>query len=162
MQNSYYENSANTDETPEITPQQPMKESQQNTTPAFPDNSTGQLVVNVFTANQLIPVTDAIVTVEKENGNGSAPYTSTTDRSGRTISFSLPAPSASDSQEPTVAIPFAEYRVSVEHPDYFKAIIENVQLFGNTLTLLPVNLVPIPEIANEENTKIVVIPRQNL
>jgi len=161
MPNSYYENSQNTETTPEIARSEPMTEPQQNA-PGFPDNSTGQLVVSVFTANQLIPVQDALVTVENENGNGNEPYTSTTDRNGRTISFSLPAPSASDSQEPTAQIPFAEYRITVEHPDYFKAVIENVQLFGSTLTLLPVNLVPIPEIANEENTKIVVIPRQNL
>ena len=45
---------------------------EQNDSPApleqsFPDTSTGQLVVSVFTANQLYPVVGAQVTVTEEN-----------------------------------------------------------------------------------------------
>lgn len=127
-----------------------------------PDNtSTGQLVVSVFTANQLYPVVSANVSVTAENSDEIL-ASGTTDRSGRTTLFSLPAPSASMSQEPTVAAPFTEYRVSITHPDYFEAVIENVQLFGGIVTQLPVNLVPLPELNDDEAARIVIIPRQNL
>ena len=100
------------------------------------------MVVSVFTANQLLPVVNAEVIVTAEDNSISR--TSDTDRSGRTVSFSLPAPSASASQEPTAALPFAQYTVTVTHPDYFPATIENVQVFGDNLTLLPINLIPLP------------------
>lgn len=125
------------------------------------DESTGALTVSVFTANQLYPVVGAQVTVTEENSD-EVLANSTTDRSGRTTQFVLSAPSASMSQEPTVAIPFAEYKVTVNHPDFFEAVIENVQIFGGVLTQLPVNLVPLPELSDGNNTKVVVIPRQNL
>lgn len=125
------------------------------------DESTGALTVSVFTANQLYPVVGAQVTVTEENSD-EVLANSITDRSGRTTQFVLSAPSASMSQEPTVAIPFAEYKVTVNHPDFFEAVIENVQIFGGVLTQLPVNLVPLPELSDGNNTKVVVIPRQNL
>lgn len=125
------------------------------------DESTGALTVSVFTANQLYPVVGAQVTVTEENSD-EVLANSITDRSGRTTQFVLSAPSASMSQEPTVAIPFAEYKVTVKHPDFFEAVIENVQIFGGVLTQLPVNLVPLPELSDGNNTKVVVIPRQNL
>jgi len=139
----------NTESTPETT---------QNMSP---DDSSGMLVVSVFTANQLYPVVNAQVSVTEENSDVVLD-SSTTDRSGRTTQFTLSAPSASMSQEPSSAIPFAEYKVRVAHPDFFEAIIENVQIFGNVLTQLPVNLVPLPELSNGENAKVVIIPRQNL
>lgn len=139
---------------------------EQNDSPApseqsFPDTSTGQLVVSVFTANQLYPVVNAQVTVTEENSE-EVIASGTTDRSGRTTLFSLPAPSSSASQEPTVRAPFSEYKVTVTHPDFFKAVIENVQIFGSIITQLPVNLVPLPEIQNNNIDNIVIIPRQNL
>lgn len=134
-----------------------------NNEPSAPDTSTASLVVSVFTANQLYPVVGATVSVSAENGeNSDILDSSDTDRSGRTKTFTLPAPSASMSQEPTVAIPFAEYTVTVKAPNFFDTVIENVQLFGGILTQLPVNMIPLPELSNGETTKIVIIPRQNL
>ena len=125
------------------------------------DNSTGNLVVSVFTANQIYPVANAQVTVTEET-NDKILASSVTDRSGRTKQLTLPAPSASMSQEPTVAIPFAEYKVTVKHPDFFDAVIENVQIFGDVLTQLPANLIPLPELAGGNISNVIVIPRQNL
>lgn len=143
----------------ELPPEQNVQENQST----MPNNSTGQLVVSVFTADQLYPVVGATVSVSADNGGGRDTLdTSTTDRSGRSKMFTLPAPSASMSQEPTAAIPFAEYRVTITHPDYFTAVIENVQLFGGIVTQQPVNLVPLPELRNGEIDRIVIIPRQNL
>lgn len=128
-----------------------------------PDTSTGSLVISVFTASELYPVVNAEVTITAQNGeNSDVLDSSLTDRSGRTKTFTLPAPSSAMSQEPTVAIPFAEYRVSVKAQNYFDALIENVQLFGGIATQLPINLIPLPELSKGETTKVVIIPRQNL
>lgn len=127
------------------------------------NTNSGQLVVSVFTANQVLPVVGAAITVTAENGtNENISETSDTDRSGRSVIFTLPAPSASMSQEPTNAIPFAEYTVRVSHPQYFDAIIENVQIFDGILTQLPVNLIPLPEISGRDIDNTIIIPRQNL
>lgn len=137
----------------------------QNTTSdtSFPDNSTGRLRVSAFTANQLSPVAGATVTVSTPDGETSTVVdTSVTDRSGSSVTFTLPAPNASFSQEPSTASPFAVYQVSVSHPDFYEFIAENVQVFGGIVTQLPVNLIPLPELPNGETTKIVIIPNQNL
>jgi len=190
MPSNYYENLTNTEQSTNntqnqvpITPSTPIPEQPvirestqdvQENAPSentqneasqnsFPDNSTGRLRVSVSTANQLSPVAGAIVTVSSEDGENSTVLdTSTTDRSGSSLTFTLPAPSASFSQEPTVASPFAVYQVSVSHPDFYEFIAENVQVFGGIVTQLPVNLIPLPELSNGETTKKVIIPNQNL
>ncbi len=190
MPNSYYENQTNIPEptTPQRTESAQMQNSpppqtqnMQETTPdmidntnnentenemnenTLPDNSTGRLRVSAFTANQLSPVAGATVTVSTPDGeNSTVVDTSVTDRSGSSITFTLPAPNASFSQEPTTAAPFAVYQVSVSHPDFYQFIAENVQVFGGIVTQLPVNLIPLPELPNGETTKIIIIPNQNL
>ncbi len=159
MPNNFYETEPQP-AMPEQTPQVQNDAPTPNETP-MTETSTGQLVVSVFTANQLYPVVGANVSVTAENSDEIL-ANGTTDRSGRTTLFTLPAPSASMSQEPTVAAPFTEYRVSITHPDFFEAVIENVQLFGSIVTQLPVNLVPLPELNDNEAARIVIIPRQNL
>ena len=170
MPNNYFENQ-NTEEPrpaqpasfnePPVSQEVPQDTSQ--TQPNMPNSSSGQLVVSVFTANQIYPVVDAQVSVEAQNGDDSDVLgTSVTDRNGRSTTFTLPAPSAAASQEPTTLPPFAQYRVRIKHPDFFDAVIENVQIFGGVLTRLPVNLVPLPELSDGERTNIVIIPIQNL
>lgn len=130
----------------------------------FPDNSEGMLRIGVTTNNQLSPIAGATVTVSSVNQEGKTQVidSSVTDSSGNTVTFTLPAPSASFSQEPTVLLPFAIYQVSVSHPDFYEFIAENVQVFGGITTQLPVTLIPLPELPNGERTDIVVIPKQNL
>ncbi len=130
----------------------------------FPDNSEGELRIGVTTNNQLSPIAGATVTVSSVNQEGKAQVidSSVTDSSGNTVTFTLPAPSASFSQEPTVLLPFAIYQVSVSHPDFYDFLAENVQVFGGITTQLPVTLIPLPELPNGERTDIVVIPKQNL
>ncbi|MBO5734269.1 MAG: hypothetical protein J6R66_05205 [Clostridia bacterium] len=172
MSNNYFETisepqparplqTQNTTDAQPVAPQQ-IPDEPAPQVPQAPDTSTGQMVVSVFTADQLYPVVGATVTVTQDNGSGEVLASSDTDRSGRTTVFTLPAPSSSVSQEPTVAIPFSQYRVTIDHPDFLEAVIENVQVFGGVLTQLPVNLVPMPEIPKGNPVRIVVIPKQNL
>lgn len=191
MPNNYYENQTPLQEptTPQRTesenlqvPPLPDTQSLQQSTPdinantinenaenetsenTFPDNSEGNLRIGVTTNNQLSPIAGATVTVSSVNQEGAAEVvdSSVTDSSGSTVTFTLPAPSASFSQEPTVLLPFAIYQVSVSHPDFYDFLAENVQVFGGITTQLPVTLIPLPELPNGERTDIVVIPKQNL
>lgn len=162
MPNNFYQSQEeSTQATPVQMPQPPDETTISNEVPMSDNTTTGQLVVTVFTASQLYPVVGAQVSVTEETSDEIL-STSTTDRSGRTTLFTLPAPSATMSQEPTIAPPFAEYKVTIRHPDFFEAVVENVQLFGGIITQLPVNLIPLPELAGGEPAKIVIIPRQNL
>lgn len=129
---------------------------------AFPNTSTGQLTVSVQTASGLFPVTGATVTVAPVQNQSEILFTSTTDRNGRSETFTLPAPAKADSQQPSDVLPFSEYRIVVTHPDFFTAIIENVQIFGSINSFLPINLVPLPEFSEGSNPNIVIIPNQNL
>ena len=181
MPNNYYENSGNTQnsaqipeikpsQTPEeIEPQSPQEEEQINIEESTPDevpppgNISGQLTVSAFTANQLSPVTGATVSISAQGSEaGTVLDSSVTDRSGRSKTFTLPAPSAAISQEPSTLAPAAVYQVFVSHPDFYDFIAENVQVFEGITTQLPVNLIPLPELPNGDTTKIVIIPKQNL
>ena len=188
MPNSYYENQTSLQEptSPQRTESEisqttppPQTQNMQEPTPdtidntnnenaenenTFPDNSEGELRIGVTTNNQLSPIAGATVTVSSVNQEGKTQVidSSVTDSSGNTVTFTLPAPSASFSQEPTVLLPFAIYQVSVSHPDFYEFIAENVQVFGGITTQLPVTLIPLPELSNGERTDIVVIPNQNL
>ena len=169
MANGYYDNQTTpaasetvTEENTNLSDNNENQEATDNIT-SFPDDSSGKLTVSVFTANQLVPVVGAEVSVLSGDGNSENVLgTSTTDRSGRTTTFTLPAPNFSASQEPTALSPFAVYRVRVSHPDFYDFVAENVQVFGDIVTQLPVNLIPLPELPNGERTKIVIIPNQNL
>ena len=176
MANSYYENQPNLENTastqaePVVSPQVatentdnlPSENSSNENT--FPDNSAGNLRVGVTTLNQLSPIPDATVTVlsSTAEGENTTIDSSFTDRSGSSKTFTLPAPSASFSQEPTALLPFAIYTVSVSHPDFYDFVAENVQVFGGITTQLPVALIPLPELSDGSRTEIVVIPKQNL
>ena len=176
MLNNYYENQRGEEPRPAQPVESVAAPSEQSTIPqensqsstntknqSTPNTSSGQLVVRVFTANQVYPVVGADVTIEtNDDENRQALGTSVTDRSGSTTIFTLPAPSNTVSQEPTTLLPFSQYRVTIKHPDFFDAVIENVQIFGGVLSQLPVNLIPIPEIPKGEPTKVVIIPNQNL
>ena len=180
MANSYYENqpipqntlpqqnteTENETTLPKTTPDNTDNLSTENTNNGntFPDNSTGNLRVGVTTLNQLLPVAGAAVTVSSSTteGENTTLDSSITDRSGNSKTFTLPAPSASFSQEPTTLLPFAIYTVSVTHPDYYNFLAENVQVFGGITTQLPVALIPLPELTDGSRTEIVVIPKQNL
>ena len=129
-----------------------------------PDSSTGRIVVSAQTARGSFPVSEAAVIVSKRrNGENQVVSFQLTDRSGKTPEITVPAPPKSDAQAPADSLPFADYSISVRHPMYYTAITDNVQVFGDELTIQTVELIPLPEFVNETDiTKTVTIPRQNL
>lgn len=122
----------------------------------------GRLVVQVTTARDSLPVENAIVTVSTVGAGGVPPvllHTASTDRSGLTPSFDLPAPPRASSMSSGQNLPFAVYTVQIEHEGYQPVGIVNVSIFDGVASTLPVFLVPLPEgqSSSEERT-IEVIP----
>ncbi len=130
----------------------------------FPDSSEGQLLVTVQTARGSFPVSEATVIVYRNrNGSGTVENFQLTDASGKTPSITLAAPPKADAQAPSGNLPFADYNITVRHPLYYTAVIDDVQVFGGEQTILTVDLIPLPEFVNETDiTKTITIPKQNL
>lgn len=122
----------------------------------------GKLVVQTTTARDSLPVEGSVVTVSTVGAAGVPPvllHTATTDRSGLTPVFDLPAPPRSTSMTPGQSTPFAVYTVQIERAGYQPVGIINVSIFDSVASTLPVFLVPLPEgqSASDERT-IEVIP----
>lgn len=111
------------------------------------DNSWGYLQFDVFTAGGAYPVPGAVVIVKKQLPGGVGLVRLLfTDRSGRTPTIALPAPSASLSQNPmNTARPFSEYNVTVRAKGYYTLSDINIPIFAGVKTVQPIDLIPLPE-----------------
>lgn len=114
------------------------------------DNSTaknnggiGRLDVFVFTCNAALPVEGAKVKIYTigTDGRQNVLYEMTSGFDGETEAVSLETPNIENSMFPDNQA-FAYYYVSIEHPDYVPITDFEVQVFPNTLTILPTDLQP--------------------
>ena len=126
--------------------------------------ATGLLTVRVYTSAAQLPIAGAAVTITQETKNGSRLLASRiTDESGKITPVRVDTPELSGSLSPGTNNPFAIVNVLVDHPDYERVLIENVQLFPGILTQQNVDLLPIsvqPEAWNM--TEIIYITKQEL
>ncbi len=106
----------------------------------------GTLVVEVRSTERRQPVSNAAVTVtSEETGAG---YELTTDASGRTARFVLPAPELAASFDPaTAANAFSRYTIAVTAPGFAPVRIVGVQIFPGIDSVLPVRLAAAPQAA---------------
>ena len=126
---------------------------------------TGSLIVRVFTSQAQLPVSGATVIISSraENNLHKVYSIQTTDSSGNTKPFQLEAPDPALSQTPNGAAPFADYSLVVEHPDYYLATFEKLQVFPGVETVQNVPLVPLPQPAGDDiNAAPVVVTPQPL
>ena len=126
---------------------------------------TGSLIVRVFTSQAQLPVSGATVIISSraENNLHKVYSIQTTDSSGNTKPFQLEAPDPAPSQTPNGAAPFADYSLVVEHPEYYLATFEKLQVFPGVETVQDVPLVPLPQPAGEDiNAAPVVVTPQPL
>lgn len=128
------------------------------------ESSQGEIAVQALTARGTRPVSEAAVIIYKNRADKNDVVSFyLTDADGRTPSISVSAPPKETSLTPSSALPFADYNITVRHPMYYTAVIDNVQVFGSELTIQTVELIPLPEFVNERDiTKTVIIPKQNL
>jgi len=112
---------------------------------------TGSLVVRAFTSQAQLPVSGAtvIISSREEDGRRKVFSIQTTDESGGTRPFELEAPNEALGFSPGQAAPFSNYSLVVEHPDYFLATFERIQIFPGIETVQDVSLIPLPQPAGD-------------
>lgn len=124
---------------------------------------TGSLVVRAFTSQAQLPVSGATVIISSagEDGRRNVLSIQTTDESGGTKPIQLEAPDLSHSESPGGTAPFADYSLVVEHPEYYLATFEKLQVFPGVETVQNVPLVPLPQPAGSDITAdpVVVTPQ---
>lgn len=115
------------------------------------ENSWGFLQFEVFTAGGAYPVPGAVVIVKKLLPAGvGLVRVLFTDRSGRTPTIALPAPSAELSQNPmNTARPFSEYNVTVRARGFYTMKDIKIPIFAGIKTVQLIDLIPLPEYSGE-------------
>jgi tetratricopeptide (TPR) repeat protein len=73
-----------------------------------------------------------------------------TDESGKTPVITLETPPRSASLSPGGITPYSLYDVEVSHRDYYTVVTRDVQVYPDTTSILPVNMLPLPDTAGSE------------
>ena len=106
------------------------------------------LIVQVFTARQALPISGATVTVSRfvdAQGQTENIVVHTTDENGKTPAISLPTPPKYLTESPGNIRPYSEYTVDVKKSGYYDNIVYGIQMFDSITTIEPVNLIPLPK-----------------
>lgn len=108
-------------------------------------SAVGYIQVHAYTSNAEIPVEDAAIAIT--DSDGSAIALRLTNRSGMLDEpIPLEVPDLSAGQSPnTGIIPYAVVNVYARAPDYEEIIIENLQVFPDTVTNQNLELIPLSE-----------------
>lgn len=128
--------------------------------------AVGYILVNVYTSRAQLPLQNAYVTVT----SGNLPEVKllgfrTTNENGTTDLISVETPNVDLSLTPTPpeVQPFSTCNIRISHPEYYTAIINDVQVFANTQTVQEVELIPLEENSEPQNRLIrTTVPIQNL
>lgn len=114
---------------------------------SIPYSTYGFLQVVVSSGDKAFPISDAVVVIMQKTPSGEvAVNISATDANGKTPIIRLPAPDASD--ENGANTPFATYKTEVFSRGNYTVINDNVPIFSNTTSILPVNMIPLPTSAS--------------
>ena len=111
------------------------------------DNTTGTLLVQVYTSRAELPVRDATVVVIRRAPSGKYELISiqSTDSSGMTKPIAVETPPLLESTEPNniPGPPFAQCDIWAEHPNYAMLLVEGVQVFPGVETIQSMDLCPL-------------------
>lgn len=108
--------------------------------------SIGFLVVNAVTADGLIPIEDALITVSITEGDNTYVYrVARTDRSGKTPRLAIPTPDISLSLSPSEELPYTTVTIEGDKEGYYTSQYINAPVFPEVVTLQQVNFIPIDE-----------------
>lgn len=120
------------------------------------EKGNGMLVVQVFTADQTLPISDATVIVSKSGENGETLVRMMkTNENGKTETIKLPAPPAENSLSPGNTNMFNKHNIRVDYPGYYTTENLDVPIFEGRTSIQPISLVPLPE--GEEKGKTVTV-----
>ncbi|MBE6654845.1 MAG: carboxypeptidase regulatory-like domain-containing protein [Ruminococcaceae bacterium] len=119
-----------------------------------PERSYGKFGVRAFAANSAYPVANALVIVRGKKANGSPTTIAVleTDESGKTQIITLETPPKSLSLSPGSDIPpYSLYDVEITHPGFYSIITRDVQIYPDTTSILPINMLPLPDTNSGSN-----------
>ena len=104
-------------------------------------NFHGKLRVRVTTGGFALPVPDAEITIKTPEGR--LIETLLTDISGLSPQVTLDAPPPEAQRDPELAVvPYARYTVEINAPGFLEAVIKGIQIYGDSVSDLPVDLEP--------------------
>ena len=125
-------------------------------------SATGYIQVHAYTSYAQLPLEDVAITVTSADGTAIAMRL--TDRSGLIAPIPIPVPDKSESLSPNPGErPFAVVNLYAHLNGYERVDAENLQVFADTTTLQPLELIPLQELPDSWNqTEIFNTPPQNL
>ena len=119
-----------------------------------PERSYGKFGVRAFAANSAYPVENALVIVRSKKIDGTPVTVAVleTDESGKTQIITLETPPKSLSLSPGSDIPpYSLYDVEITHPGFYSIITRDVQIYPDTTSILPINMLPLPDTGMRNN-----------
>lgn len=106
----------------------------------------GYLTARVYTANESIPIKDAVVTVIKNDSSTSDIIAKrTTDKNGLILPVAISAPDKSLSLQPGTGDVFSLVDVRIDKEGYYTVYIKNVQIFSGQTTVADTPMIPLPD-----------------
>ncbi len=126
-------------------------------------STTGHIQVHAYTSNAQIPLKDTAVTITDINGNAIAMrLTNSSGQMDEPVSIMVPDRSAGLTPG-TGVIPYAVVNLYAKKENFEEIYIENLQVFPNTVTLQPLQLIPNAELPAAWNkAETFLTPAQNL
>ncbi len=117
---------------------------------------TGKFRAQTYAGGRALPLSNVSVTVRSSGGKLEA--FRRTDINGFTDIIELQTPPEGFSLKPGEEQPYSQFDVTVEHPGYYGVLIKGVQVFAGRTTWQQVELLPLPEFAQPEYTRINITP----
>lgn len=116
----------------------------------------GYMIVRVTTARGAIPLENAIVTIhnydpEFESGRGDVIAVYTTNNSGLTERFALPAPPRELSMSPGNGKSYETYNLSVTKNGYYQQYYSNVPVFEGITAIQNADMIPLADNGQTDN-----------
>ena len=107
--------------------------------------SFGQLSVHVTLDTGLVPIPDALVSIAREDDPANIVAEVRTDVSGQTEPIDLQTPPEEYSLEPENPMPYSEYTITAQKPNFDNVEIHGAQILPNVTAIQPMELAPSPE-----------------
>lgn len=119
-------------------------------------SDVGYMIVRVTTARGAIPLEGALVTVsdytiEPQRGRGDVIAVYSTNASGLTERFALPAPPRSLSMSPGNGKSYQTYNISVSKDGYYNQSYINAPVFEGITSIQSADLIPLPDNGQTDN-----------
>lgn len=105
----------------------------------------GSVIAQVYTSEARLPVENANVTFFKSGSENEALANRITDKSGKTAEVDIETPELKLSLSPGDITPFARVDIKITHPEFYGILIREAQVFSDTQTLQPAELIPLEE-----------------